>query len=243
VARIYALSAFSRSPKRVLVIGLASGSWGQILAHHPQVELLDAVEINPGYLELIRKYPVVSSFLQNPKVNIYVDDGRRWLLALPDARYDVNVVHSTFNWRDHSTGLLSVEFFQMVRKHLNPGGVYFFNTTEENETIATALSVFPYGLRVINFVVVSDSPIAVDKERWLSVLRQYKIDGRIVFDLSNPTAKSVLPACMALADTISQPPRFFGFESSDTMRQRLGRLRKIADDNMGMEWEKSVTIP
>jgi predicted membrane-bound spermidine synthase len=243
VARIYALSAFSLSPKRVLVIGLASGSWGQILAHHPQVELLDAVEINPGYLELIRKYPVVSSFLQNPKVNIYVDDGRRWLLAHPDARYDVIVANTTFNWRDHSTGLLSVEFFQMVRKHLNPGGVYFFNTTEENETIATALSVFPYGLRVINFVVVSDSPIAVDKERWLSVLRQYKIDGRIVFDLSNPTAKSVLTAYMALADTVSQPPRFFGFESSDSMRQRLGRLRKITDDNMGLEWEKSVKIP
>jgi hypothetical protein len=27
------------------------------------------------------------------------------------------------------------------------------------------------------------------------------------------------------------------------MRQRLGRLRKITDDNMGLEWEESVTIP
>jgi spermidine synthase len=130
------------------------------------VEVLDAVEINPGYLKLIPQYPAVRSFLDNPKVRLYVDDGRRWLLAHPEAHYDAIVVNSTFNWRDHSTGLLSVEYLRLVRSHLNAGGVYYFNTTESDETIATALSIFPSALRVINFVVVSDSSIGVDKERW-----------------------------------------------------------------------------
>ncbi|HJY87943.1 MAG TPA: hypothetical protein VKE24_14000, partial [Candidatus Acidoferrales bacterium] len=52
VVRAYALSAFHAAPKRMLMIGLSSGSWGQILAHHPQVESLDIIEINPGYLHL-----------------------------------------------------------------------------------------------------------------------------------------------------------------------------------------------
>ena len=58
--------------------------------------------------------------------------------------------------------------------HLNPGGTYYFNTTESVETVATALSVFPYGLRVFTFLVVSDSPIAVSKERWLTDLQRYQ---------------------------------------------------------------------
>lgn len=243
VIRIYALSAFSPDPRKVLVIGLASGSWAQILANHPQVQSLDAVEINPGYLQLIPKYPVVSSFLRNPKVHVYVDDGRRWLLAHPQARYDAIVANTSYNWRDHGSGLLSVEFLHLIRAHLNPGGIYYFNTTESDETIVTALRVFPYGLRVINFVAVSDSPITLNKERWLAVLRQYKIDGKAVFDPSNPQSAKVLAAYMALADTINGPPRFFGFESSDSLRKRLGRVRIITDDNMGLEWTNNILIP
>jgi spermidine synthase len=243
VSRIYALSAFCANPKRILVIGLSGGSWGQILANHPQTEVLDAVEINPGYLDLIPKYPMVRSFLRNPKVTVYVDDGRRWLLAHPDARYDAIIANTTYNWRDHSSGLLSVEFLKLIRAHLNPGGIYYFNTTESEETIATALHVFPHGLRVINFVAVSDSPLILDKERWARVLGKYRIDGKTPFDPADPQTGRVLAAYMLLADTVSGPPRFFGMESSESLRKRLGSTRIITDDNMGTEWNSAVQIP
>ena len=242
VARAYLLSAFCPAPKRILVIGLASGSWGQVLASHPEAEVLDAVEINPGYLQLIPQYSMVRSFLQNPKVHIYVDDGRRWLLAHPSVRYDAIIANTTFNWRDHSTGLLSVEFLTLIRSHLNPGGVYYFNTTESDETIATALSIFPYGLRVINCVAVSDSPIPVDKQRLMEILRRYKLDGKSVFNPLNHAAEKVLAAYMALIDTLNEPPRFLGMESSDSLRTRLGRRLIITDNNMGLEWRSNPSI-
>ena len=243
VARAYALSAFCPAPKRILVIGLASGSWAQIFANHPQVQSLDAVEINPGYLQLIPQYSMVRSFLQNPKVRVYADDGRRWLLAHPETRYDAIITNSSFNWRDHSSVLLSSEFLQLMRTHLNPRGVYYFNTTESDETIATALHVFPYGLRVINFVAVSDSPIAVDKDRWISTLRRYTIDGKTVFDPTDPAAPKTLAGYMALADTLREPPRFLGLESSDSLRMRVGKRQIITDDNMGREWRSDFTVP
>ncbi len=243
VVRAYVLSAFCPAPKRILVIGLASGSWGQIFANHPEAKVLDAVEINPGYLQLIPQYSMVQSFLHNPKVHIFIDDGRRWLLAHPQARYDAIIANTTFNWRDHSTGLLSVEFLKLIRSHLNPGGVYYFNTTESDETIATALHVFPYGLRVINFVAVSDSPITVDKQHLVENLRRYTIDGKSVFDPLNPAAQKALAAYMALVDTLSAPPRFLGMESSDSLRARLGRRLIITDDNMGLEWQSNLSIP
>jgi hypothetical protein len=131
----------------------------------------------------------------------------------------------------------------LARKHLNPGGVYYFNTTESDETIATALHVFPYGLRVINCLAVSDSPITIDKDRWISVLRRYSIDGKTMFDAVDPAAQKMLAGYMALAETLKGPPRFLGLESSDSLRTRTAQRLVITDDNMGLEWSSSFTVP
>jgi spermidine synthase len=243
IYRAFALGAFHPHPRRVLIIGLASGSWAQVIVNNPNVESMDIVEINPGYLELIPQYPVVRSLLSNPKVHVYVDDGRRWLVAHPLEKYDLIVANTTYHWRDHSSTLLSVEFLRLVRPHLNSGGIYYFNTTESDETMATALSVFPYGLRVFNVLAVSDSPIDFDAGTWSSMLQGYKIDGRPVFEPGNPASQSALAVYTSLPDTLQQPPTFLGLESSDSLRKHLGRLRLITDDNMGLEWEPHVNIP
>jgi spermidine synthase len=243
IVRALALTAVHAHPRRILVIGLASGSWAQVLLNHPEAESMDIVEINPGYLELIPQYPVVRSLLTNPKVRVYVDDGRRWLVAHPQEKYDLIVANTTYHWRDHASTLLSVEYLRQIRPHLNPGGVYYFNTTESDETIGTALSVFPYGLRVINFLAVSDSPIYFNAELWFSVLRGYKIDGRTLFDPIDPAAQRVLANYALLPKSLSEPPAFLGLESSDSLRRRIGKVRLITDDNMGLEWEPHVAFP
>jgi len=243
IVRTLAVSAVHAHPRRILVIGLASGSWAQVLVNHPEAESMDIVEINPGYLELIPQYPVVRSLLTNPKVHLYVDDGRRWLVAHPEEKYDLIVVNTTYHWRDHASTLLSVEYFRQIRPHLNPHGIYYFNTTESNETIATALSAFPYGLRIFNFLAVSDSPISFNTELWFSVLRRYQIDGRTLFDPIDPAAQRVLTHYALLPQSLNQPPTFLGLETSDSLRERIGPLRLITDDNMGLEWEPHVNLP
>jgi spermidine synthase len=67
VVRPYILSAFHPEPKRVLMIGLATGSWAQVVAHHPSLEQLVVVEINRGYSEIVATNSVVSSLLTNKK--------------------------------------------------------------------------------------------------------------------------------------------------------------------------------
>ncbi len=243
VVRAYSLSAFHPAPRRILMIGLASGSWAQIVANHPQLESLDIVEINPGHLELIPQYAVVRSLLQNPKVRVEIDDGRRWLLSHVQARYDIIVANTSFHWRDHSSYLLSTDFLGIIRMHLNPGGVYYYNTTESDDVMATGLRVFPYGLRVLNCLALSDSPIRFDKDRWLTILRQYEIDKARVFDPANPRTERTLAAYMALADSLNYPPRFLGFETSDSIHARLGNRLIITDDNMGWEWRTGISIP
>jgi hypothetical protein len=197
---------------------------------------MEIVEINPGYLELIARYPMVQSLLRNPKVHVTVDDGRRWLLAHPEARYDVIVQNTSFYWRDHSSDLLSEDYLKIVRDHLLPGGVYFYNTTGSDEVVATGLHVFPYGVRVINFLAVSDTPLRYDRERMLAVLREYRIDGKLLFDPANPESERVLAGYAKFADTIYGPPDEKGMETSESLNARLRPRLIITDDNMGWEW-------
>lgn len=240
VIRAYALSLFHPTPpKRMMMIGLASGSWAQILANHPEIESFDIVEINPGYLSLIGEYPIVSSLLRNPKVHIVIDDGRRWLLAHPDAHYDVIVANNSFYWRDHSSNLCSTDFLKLIQSHLNPRGVFFYNATGSPDVMVTGLSVFHYGLRVVNFMAVSDSLIVLDKGHWFQVLQEYKIDGKPVFDPANPKTAVTLAAYNALADTIHDSRSGVGLlESGDVLISRVGPRHIITDDNMGAEWGK-----
>lgn len=236
VIRAYVLSLFHAHPKRAFMLGLASGSWAQVIANNPEVESLDIVEINPGYLPLIAQYPEVRSLLHNPKVHIYIDDGRRWLVAHPEMKYDAMVANTSYHWRDHSSQVLSTEFLQVVKQHLLPGGIYYYNATESSDVFVTGLHEYGYGLRVITFLMVSDSPIVLDKGRWFSVLDRYEIDGKKMFEASTPRGKLVLAAYNAFADSVKDPPRVLGMEAGDMLAQRLGARRIITDDNMGAEW-------
>jgi SAM-dependent methyltransferase len=185
---------------------------------------------------LIAQYSEVRSLLHNPKVHIYIDDARRWLLAHPDIKHDAIVANTSFHWRDHSSQLLSTEFLQIVKQHLLPGGIYYFNTTESADVFVTGLHEYNYGLRVISCLMVSDSPIVLDKGRLLSVLNQYEVDGKKMFDASTPRGQLVLAAYNAFADSVKEPPRVLGMESGNSLAKRLGPRRLITDDDMGAEW-------
>jgi spermidine synthase len=127
IVRAYVVGALHPRPRDLLMVGLASGSWAQVAANLPGVERMTIIEINPGYIEVVKRHPEVASLLQNPKVTIVFDDGRRWLRRHPERRFDVIVMNTTHHWRSHATNILSAEFMEMARGHLLPGGIFYCN--------------------------------------------------------------------------------------------------------------------
>lgn len=237
VVRAYSLSAFHPAPKEVLLIGLSTGSWAQVIAQNPEVEKLTVVEINPGYTRLIPKYPMVASLLKNPKVHIVIDDGRRWLARNPDRRFDCVVMNTTWHWRAFATNLLSVEFLNLVRAHLKSGGILLYNTTFSPEAARTGSVVFPYAYKFINLLVVSDSPFAIDKARWEKSLRGYCIDGKPALDPSNGEQSKKLDHILSIADSLDKNrPWQDELESRKHILARTKGLGLITDDNMLTEW-------
>ncbi len=240
IFRAHALAAMHPAPKKVLMIGLATGAWAQVVANLPQVEKLTIVEINPGYLQLIAKYPEVKSLLTNPKVDIVVDDGRRWLNRHPNEKFDALVMNTTWNWRGHSTNLLSVEFFELVRSRLAPGGLLYFNTTSSDDVKKTAATFWPHALRVWNFIAVSDSPFAFDKERWRATLTTMKIDGEPIIPIENEDDQKFLDELVDYADTVNRPPTDDSLETRESFLARADAAGAlvITDDNMVPEWRQ-----
>jgi spermidine synthase len=223
VFRAYAVAGLHPRPREVLMIGLSTGSWASVIAQNPEVERLTVVEINPGYLSLIRQFPEVADVLQNPKIRIEIDDARRWLVRNPDRRFDVIVSNTTPHWRAHVTNLLSLEFLALAKSRLNPGGILFYGTTGFQRAIRTGLQAFPHALFCQNFLVVGEQPVAFDEERWKAVVRRSSRLGRPIFD---DEARLSEYARVIRGE----------FKSCDELRRRTAGQALLTDDSMGNEW-------
>ena len=173
ISRAYMVAALHPDPAEVLDIGLSSGSWARVIANNPAVKKLVIVEINPGYLGIIKKYPEISSVLDDPKVAVHIDDGRRWLNRNTTEKFDIIVMNTTMNWRDGATNLLSDEFLRLCKSHLKTGGVLYYNATFSEDVPFTASHIFKYVTLFSTFVAASDSPFEMTGEMKLRNLLSF----------------------------------------------------------------------
>lgn len=189
INRVIIMSALVDQPKHVLIIGLSIGSWLTMVTTFPGVEAIDVIEINPGYLQLIKDYPAQQKALNDPRVHLYIDDGRRWLKAHPDNRYDMVVMNTSYHWRAYATNLLSQNFLQLIKQHMNPGAVVTYNSTSSPDALFTAASVFKYAYLYRNFIVAADFDwrSKMISQSAYTKLAALKLDGRPLF-ATNPNA-------------------------------------------------------
>jgi SAM-dependent methyltransferase len=224
-------------PEEVLEVGMSGGAWSEIIANHPQVRKQTIIEINPGYIQVARRYPAVAPFLKNPKVEVIIDDGRRWMQRHRDRKFDLIVMDTTYHWRAHATNLLSVEFLELARSMLKPGGILFYNATYSWEAQRTGAVRFPYAYRFGLFMAVSDSPIPVDKDRWCQRLLAYTLEGKRIFDPASSNDQQLLARVLAIADTLpGDRYESDGMETRDNILRRTAGRRIVTDDNMATEW-------
>ena len=154
--------------REACVIGLGTGITSATLAKLGSVERVDTYEINPELRNVYQDYPDgMLRVLENPKVNMFWEDARKGL-ALRERSYDLIVTQPLHLFQAGSGLLNSREFFQLVRKRLNPGGVFclYSNGSEWQRRALreTAARQFKYGetLYLGYLMVLSDQPLAID---------------------------------------------------------------------------------
>jgi spermidine synthase len=226
IDRAYMVAALHRRPQRVLEIGLSTGSWARVLSTYGPLVRMDVVEINPGYPAVMRHYPAIAPVLDDAKVNLHLDDGRRWLRNHPQEKFDLIVMNTTYHWRSNTTNLLSSEFLELARRHLLPGGVLYYNPTSSQDVLHTAATVFRHVTMFSTFVAASDAPFDMSvAERRANLLQFLMPDGKPLFD-SSPAHRALLArySRQALPDRGGE---FRGWQQA----------WRITDDNMAVEYK------
>jgi|GEM_PF-191928 len=237
IDRAYKIPTLQKNPSEMLSIGLSGGAWIRVAAMYPEIKKIDVIEINPGYLELIKRYPEVSPILEDPRITTYIDDGRRWLLRNPGKKYDFILMNTTWHWRNQINNLVSVEFLQLCKEHLKPNGVLYFNTTFSPDIPYTAAMVFKRVAVYKSFIAVTDGDFVEDPETRAHNLKKFILDGREVFNLTNPSTRAIFDSLVANDNEDIGPGQ----------REMTGthQLYRITDDNLASEFKtgKRIYIP
>jgi spermidine synthase len=139
--------ALHPDPRTALVIGLGGGATAGAASRHDGV-FIDIVELSAAVVQGARFFEAINhGVLDRPHVSVRIDDGRNYLM-LTSKRYDVITADVILPIWAGSGNLYSVEYFELMRRALRPGGLvlqWVAGTEAEYKLIArTFLSVFPH---------------------------------------------------------------------------------------------------
>jgi spermidine synthase len=145
-------------PKSVLVIGCGAGVTAGAVSVDPKVRRQTIAEIEPLVPRVVSTYFSEHNFdvVRNPKVHVQIDDARHFLLTTNET-FDAITSDPLDPWVKGAAMLYTREFFDLVKRHLNPGGVvtlfvqlYESNTDAVKSEIATFFESFPNGMIFAN---------------------------------------------------------------------------------------------
>src|SRR4029077_19375220 len=140
-------------PRSVLVVGFGAGVTAGTFVTYPEIERVTICEIEPLIPQMISGYFTEQNYnvVKDPRVQIVYDDARRFILTSRE-KFDVITSDPIHPWVKGAASLYTREYFELVKRHLNPGGVVtqwvpLYESTVEavKSEIATFLDVFPHG--------------------------------------------------------------------------------------------------
>ena len=141
-------------PDNVLVIGCGAGVTAGAVSIDPALKSETIAEIEPLVPKVVSKYFGDHNFhvVENPKVHVQIDDARHFILTT-DQKFDAVTSDPLDPWVKGAATLYTEEFFDVVKEHLNDGGVvtlfvqlYESGTPAVKSEIATFMRAFPNGV-------------------------------------------------------------------------------------------------
>jgi spermidine synthase len=136
----------------VLVVGCGAGVTAGSFVVHPTVERIVICEIEPLIPKVVARYFSEENHdvVKDPRVEVVYDDARHYILTTHET-FDVITSDPIHPWVKGSATLYTQEYFELVKRRLNPGGVvtqwvplYESSEAVVKSEIATFIQVFPH---------------------------------------------------------------------------------------------------
>jgi spermidine synthase len=140
-------------PKSVLVVGFGAGVTAGTFVVHPEVRNITICEIEPLIPQASSKYFASENHdvFHDPRTRMVYDDARHFVLTTKE-KFDIITSDPIHPWVKGTATLYSKEYFELVKQHLNPGGVitqwvplYESDFETVKSELATFFDVFPNG--------------------------------------------------------------------------------------------------
>jgi spermidine synthase len=140
-------------PQSVLGIGFGAGVSAGTFTTYPSIKRITVCEIEPIIPPISTRYFAREDYdvLDNPRTRIVYDDARHYVLTTPE-KFDIIASDPLDVFVKGTAALYSKEYFEAVKRHLNPGGMftlyvplYESDVKTVKSELATFMEVFPYG--------------------------------------------------------------------------------------------------
>jgi spermidine synthase len=140
-------------PQSVLIVGFGAGVTAGTFVTHPDIRRIAVCEMEPIIPPTAARFFARENYgvANDPRTRIYYDDARHFVLTTRE-KFDIVTSDPIHPWVKGSATLYSREYFELVREHLNPGGVvtqwvplYESDRAVVKSEIATFFEVFPGG--------------------------------------------------------------------------------------------------
>jgi predicted membrane-bound spermidine synthase len=115
----------TQSPVRILNVGLGCGFTLDYLRKSDRVTSIDVVEINPVMSQATKLFSKENNnVLDDPRINITIEDGFEFLKNKNKKKYDAIVVDIESPLIFHSSSLYTMEFFEEASENLKENGIF-----------------------------------------------------------------------------------------------------------------------
>jgi spermidine synthase len=140
-------------PRTVLGIGFGAGVSAGTFTRYPDIQKITVCEIEPVIPRTSTRYFAAQDYdvLHNPRTRIVYDDARHYVLTTPE-KFDIIASDPLDVFVKGTAALYSVEYFEAVKRRLNPGGMFslyvpLYETDEATirSELATFFEAFPNG--------------------------------------------------------------------------------------------------
>ena len=140
-----------KEPKSVLIVGCGAGVTAGTFTCYPSIERIVICEIEPLIPTVAGKYFVQENHrvMNDPRVEVHVDDARHFMLTSKE-KFDIITSDPIHPWVKGAASLYSLEYFELCKQRLQPGGVvtqwvplYETNVATVQSELATFFTAFP----------------------------------------------------------------------------------------------------
>ena len=112
------------APDTALVICFGVGNTAHAASIHAELERIDVVDLSENVLRHAGYFARTNhDVLRDPRLQVFVNDGRHHLRLQPDATYDLITLEPPPITHAGVSALYSVEFYRLAKSRLKPGGI------------------------------------------------------------------------------------------------------------------------